>query len=308
MPLGSIDRTPPPFFRQGLSALTKLVLCSALAIFLMAADNRFALTQPLRSAMTTALLPVVRVLAVPVQLWDGGADYANGLKAALDSENAMRSRLALQSEKSSRVAQLAEENARLRALLDLRPAVQVRSQAAEVLYEAPDPFSRKLFLDRGVNHGIVAGSPVINDAGVLGQVTRVYPLSSEVTLLVDKEAAIPVLNARTEHRSAAFGTGDGAAMELRFMAGNDDVQVGDLLVTSGVDGVYPPGLQVGKVTQVDRRADSAFAHIALAPTALPDAVRHVLVLQPLGAQLPARPEAPPEPGPPSRGNRRGSHR
>jgi rod shape-determining protein MreC len=308
MPFGTIDRTPPPFFRQGLSALTKLVLYSALAIFLMAADNRFALTQPVRSAAATALLPVLRVLAVPVQLWDGGMDYLHGLKTALDSENAMRAKLALQAEKSSRVAQLAEENAHLRALLDLRPAVQVKTMAAEVLYEAPDPFSRKLFLDRGATDGITAGSPVINDAGVLGQVTRVYPLSSEVTLLVDKDAAIPVLNARTEHRSAAFGTGDGAAMELRFMAGNDDVQAGDLLVTSGVDGVYPPGLQVAKVTRVDRRADSAFAHIALAPTALPDAVRHVLVLQPLGAQLPARPEPPPDRGPPTRGKTRGTRR
>jgi rod shape-determining protein MreC len=308
MPLGTIDRTPPPFFRQGLSALTKLVLCSALAVFLMAADNRFALTQPLRSAMATALLPVVRVLTVPVQLWDGGADYARGLQAALVNENAMRAKLAMQAEKSSRVAQLAEENQRLRKLLDLRPAVHGHRQAAEVLYEAPDPFSRKLFLDRGASHGIVAGSPVINDAGVLGQVTRVYPLSSEVTLLVDKDAAIPVLNARTEHRSAAFGTGDGGAMELRFMAGNDDVQVGDLLVTSGVDGVYPPGLQVAKVAQVDRRADSAFAHIALAPTALPDAVRHVLVLEPLNVQLPARPEPPAEHGPSARGARKGARR
>jgi len=230
MPLGTFDRTPPPFFRQGLSALTKLVLFSALAIFLMAADNRFTLTQPLRAALATALLPVVRVLAVPVRAWESGHDYLHGLAAAQDSENAMRAKLALQAERSSRVAQLAEENARLRALLELRPALHVAVQAAEVLYEAPDPFSRKLFLDLGASHGVVAGSPVINDAGVLGQVTRVYPLSSEVTLLVDKDAAIPVLNERTEHRSAAFGTGVGGAMELRFMAGNDDVQVGDLLV------------------------------------------------------------------------------
>lgn len=304
MPLGTLDRTPPPFFRQGLSALTKLVLYSALAIFLMAADNRFKLTQPLRAVAATALLPVVRVLAVPVQLWDGGADYLRGLKTALDNENAMRAKLALQAERSSRAAQLAEENRRLRALLELRPKLQVKSQAAEVLYEAPDPASRKFFLDRGASHGILAGSPVINDAGVLGQVTRVYPLSSEVTLLIDNEAAIPVLNARTEHRSAAFGVGKDGAMELRFMAGNDDVQVGDLLVTSGVDGVYPPGLQVAKVTQVDRRADSAFAHIALAPTALPDAVRHVLVLEPLGAQMPPRPETAPERSTNPRGKKR----
>lgn len=279
MSLGTLDRTPPPFFRQGPSARTKLIFCSALALFLMAADARFAMTQPLRSALATVLLPVVRVLMLPGQAWDAGGGYLAGLEAARQQSNQLQARLALQAERSARADKLAAENARLRALLDLRPAVTVPSQAAEVLYEAPDPYSRKVFLDRGSQHGIRAGSPVINEDGVLGQVTRVYPLSSEVTLLVDKDAAIPVLNARTEHRSAAFGSGAGNAMELRFMAGNDDVQAGDLLVTSGVDGVYPPGLAVAKVTSVDRRGDAGFARIALLPAAMPDGVRHVLVLQ-----------------------------
>ncbi len=305
MPLGTLDRSPPPFFRQGPSALTKLVLCAALALFLMAADARFAMTQPLRAAMSTALLPLVRLLAMPVDGWRGAAEYLHGLQVAQSTVSEQRAQLARQSEHAARADRLAEENARLRGLLELRPAVKVRSQAAEVLYEAPDPFSRKVFLDRGSQHGILPGSPVINETGVLGQVTRVYPLSSEVTLLVDKDAAIPVLNARTEHRSAAFGSGSGNAMELRFMAGNDDVQVGDMLTTSGVDGVYPPGLPVARVATVDRRGDSAFARIALTPTALSDGVRHVLVLEPLAAQQPPRPQ-PPEPAAsrPHRGGRR----
>jgi rod shape-determining protein MreC len=306
MPLGTLDRTPPPFFRQGLPARTKLALFSALAIFLMAADGRVGLIKPLRAAAATALLPLERVLNVPVQAWGGGGDYLAGLQTALANENAMRARLAEQAERSARADQLAQENARLRALLELRPKVSVKTLAAEVLYEAPDPFSHKLFLDRGSQHGVVAGAPVINEAGVLGQVTRVYPFSAEVTLLVDKDAAIPVVNSRTQHRSAAFGNGDGSTMELRFVGGNDDVQAGDVLTTSGTDGVYPPGLPVAKVAAVDRRADSAFARISLAPTALPDGVRHVLVLEPLSAQLPPRPEPPPEPENtrPRRGNRR----
>jgi rod shape-determining protein MreC len=230
-----------------------------------------------------------------VQAWDSSGNYLAGLEAALSSENLMRAKLAEQAERSARVEQLTQENARLRALLELRPAITVRTLAAEVLYEAPDPFSYKLFLDRGSQHGVLAGAPVINEAGVLGQVTRVYPYSAEVTLLIDKDAAIPVVNTRTQHRSAAFGSGDGSAMELRFVGANDDVQVGDVLTTSGTDGVYPQGLSVAKVAAVDRRADSAFARIALTPTANPDSVRHVLVLEPLNVQLPARPEPPPEP-------------
>lgn len=307
MPLGTLDRTPPPFFRQGPSALTKLAVFSALAVFLMAADSRLKYTQPIRAALATALLPVQRALLVPVELVEGGSDYAQGLTRAIAGERDARAKLVAQAERAARVEQLAAENARLRALLDLRPSLVVKSRTAEVLYEATDPYSRKLFIDRGSATGVLPGSPVINDNGVLGQVTRVYPLSSEVTLLADKDAAIPVLNPRTQQRSAAFGAGgaDGDAMELRFMAGNADVQPGDLLLTSGVDGVYPPGLSVATVTKVDRKVDSGFARISLSANARPDGVRHVLVLDPLGAQMPP-PPAPEAAAKPAR--QRGSKR
>ena len=293
MAIGTIDRTPPPFFRQGPSALTKLILCSALALFLMVADNRFTITRQLRSVLATALYYPQQALLVPVQAIQGGRDYLLGLQGALANEEAGRRALAAQAERALRVEQLLAENARLRGLLDLRPSLSVRSQAAQVLYEAADPYSRKVVIDRGATQGIIVAAPVINESGVLGQVTRVYPLSSEVTLLTDKDAAIPVLNTRTQARSAAFGYASAVgndALELRFMAGNADVQVGDTLTTSGVDGIYPPGVPVAKVVSVERKVDSGFARILLAPTASPDGVRHVLVLEPLGVQMPPRPE------------------
>lgn len=301
MPLGTLDRTPPPFFRQGPSALTKLVFFSALAVFLMVADGRFQLIQTLRAGLAVVLLPVQRALAVPVQALDRTGDYLGGLDSALQARRTADARLAAQSEKAARVDQLRLENERLRALLVLQPAIQTRSIAAEVMFEAADPFSRKLFIDRGQAQGVALGAPVVNDAGVLGQVTRVYPLTAEVTLLVDKDAAIPVLNTRTRQRSAAFGgvqiAGRGA-MELRFLSGNADVQAGDAMITTGVDGVYPPGLPVARVASVDRRVDSGFARILLEPAAQPDAVRHVLVLEPVGLQLPPPPaEEPPKPLP-----------
>lgn len=289
MTLGTIDRTPPPFFRQGLSALTKLMFFSALALFLMVADTRFKVTQPLRAVLAAALHPLQRALLVPVQAWQGMSQYAMGLQHALDSEATARRELARQAERALRVEQLLAENARLRALLDLRAGLQVRSQTAQVLYDAPDPYSRKVIIDRGATSGIVLASPVINEAGVLGQVTRVYLLAAEVTLLTDKDAAVPVLNTRTQARSVAYGGAGGGGLELRFMAGNADVQVGDALTTSGVDGVYPPGSPVARVAGVDRKVDTGFARIALTPAAQPDGVRHVLVLEPVGLQLPPPP-------------------
>ncbi len=312
MSLGTFDRTPPPFFRQGPSALTKLAFFSALALFLMVADTRFEFAKPLRAAVATGLLPVQRVLSVPVQMWQGASDYLHGLSRALHNEKEAQARLAQQAEKVARADRLERENERLRALLELRPLLQVRSQAAEVLYEAADPFSRKLFIDRGATHGVALGAPVIGPDGVLGQVTRVFPLSSQVTLLIDKDAAIPVLNVRTQARSAAFGGAGGDAMELRYMAANADVQVDDELSTSGVDGIYPPGLPVARVMAVERRAESGFARILLQPAASADGVRHVLVLEPVGLQQPPR-EAPvvepvkaekPERAGPGRGPRR----
>jgi len=289
-PLGTLDRTPPPFFRQGPSALTKLTFCSALAVFLMVADTRFKITQPVRTMVATVLHPVERVLRVPVDAVNAVGDYAVGLQQALSNEAAAQAALARQAERAARVEQLQRENDLLRAMLDLRAALTVRSQPAEVLYEASDPFSRKVIIDRGSVQGVVLASPVINDAGVLGQVTRVYPLSSEVTLLTDKDAAIPVLNTRTLSRSAAFGIATGSGLELRFMASNADVQVGDVLQTSGVDGVYPPGLSVAKVTSVQRKVDTGFAKVMLAPAAMPDGVRHVLVIEPIALQMPPKPE------------------
>jgi len=299
MPLGTLDRSPPPFFRQGPSALTKLIFFSALAVFLMVADARFTLVRPLRAALATALLPAERALAVPVDLWRGGADYLRGLGSAREAEGAARASMARQAEKVARAETLERENARLRGLLELRPAVTVRSQAAEVMYEAADPYSRKLFIDRGAGQGVALGSPVVNEAGVVGQVTRVYPLTSVVTLLSDRDAAIPVFNSRSQQRSAAFGGVEGG-LELRFVPGNADVQVGDALTTSGVDGVYPPGLPVGRVARVERRADTGFARILVTPTVKLDSVRHLLVLEPLGRQLPPPPAAEPAPDKPGK--------
>jgi rod shape-determining protein MreC len=306
--LGTLDRTPPPFFRQGYSALSKLAIYSALALFLMVADSRLPIVATLRVALATALAPVQRALLAPVELVSGGSDYLHGLGQALQSEDAARKLLALQAERVAQADRLLAENVHLRALLELAPALPVRSQAAEVLYEAADPYSRKVFINRGATQGLVAGAPVINEAGVLGQVTRLYPLSAEVTLLTDKDAAIPIINTRTQQRGAAYGgLAKGSAMELRFVAANADVHVGDTLHTTGVDGVYPAGLAVARVTHVERQAEGGFAKVTLAPVAMADGVRHVLVLEPLSVQLPARPEASPEaPAKPSVRARKGA--
>jgi rod shape-determining protein MreC len=291
VPLGTLDRNPPPFFKQGPSALSKLMVCSALALFLMVADTRFRIGQPLRAVVGTVLYPVQWLAMRPVFAARWGAEYFESLAKAQALEASSRLKLAQQSQRANQVDQLLVENERLRKLLQLRERLSTPSQAAEVLYDAADPYTRKVIIDKGLAQGVEAGSPVLDESGVLGQVTRVLPLVSEVTLVTDREHAIPVLNVRTGARSVAYGdaTTHGGRLELRFMAGNADVKPGDLLTTSGVDGVYPPGLPVAKVESVERKADRGFASIACQPAALVDGARHVMVLKPLNEQLPQRP-------------------
>ncbi|MEY8878970.1 MAG: rod shape-determining protein MreC [Leptothrix sp. (in: b-proteobacteria)] len=290
MAQGTLDRTPPPFFRQGPSALTRVVFFASLAIFLMAADTRLGISQPLRSVVAAVLLPVERVLMLPVAMVAATEEYLAGLDAARQAEAAARAALSNQAQRQLQLGQLEQENIRLRGLLGLKAHVTTRSLAAQVMYDAPDPYTRKVVIDAGRTQGVLLSSPVINEMGVLGQVTRVYPMTSEVTLLADRDAIIPVINARTQKRGVAYGHPGSGGMELRFMAGNADVQIGDTLSTSGLDGVYPAGYPVAKVAHVDRQADSSFAKIMLTPAAQADGVRHVLVLEPIGRQLPPRPE------------------
>jgi rod shape-determining protein MreC len=288
VPLGTLDRAPPPFFKQGQSAFSKLIVFSALALFLMVADVRFKLTDPIRVAVATALYPVQWAVMRPVEMLRGGGVYFSSLQQAQAAELEAKKRLATQAQRAAQVEQLNLENDRLRKLLALRERTSASGQAAEVMYDAADPFTRRVMVDKGSMQGIKPGSPVIDEAGVLGQVTRVYPLSSEVTLLIDREHTIPVLNTRTGARSVVYGdpSTHGGTLELRFMAGNADVQQGDILSTSGVDGVYPPGIPVARVEKVERRADSAFARISCQPLANTLGAKHVLLLDPFSVQIP----------------------
>ena len=205
MPLGTLDRTPPPFFKQGASAFSKLLLFSAMALFLMVADSRFHMTQPLRAVLATALYPVQWLAMQPVQALRAMGDYFISLESAKSESQEASTKLLSQALRASQVEQLTLENKRLRTLLDLREQLKVEGMAAEVLYDAADAYTRKVIISKGMTSGVALGSPVIDESGVLGQVTLVHPLVSEVTLIIDRDLAIPVLNVRTGVRSLAFG-------------------------------------------------------------------------------------------------------
>jgi len=157
-----------------------------------------------------------------------------------------------------------------------------------VLYAARDPFSRKIVIDRGSQQDVRPGQPVVDDRGLVGQVTRAYPWLSEVTLVTDKGQFVPVQNVRNGLRAVLSGTGSDGTLELRFIPLNADYQNGDQLVTSGIDGVYPPGLPVARVTNIERAADQIFARITGVPLAGVANHAHLLVVSG-SRELPPRP-------------------
>ena len=282
MPLGTLDRNPPPFFKQGTSALTKLIVFSFLSMALMLADQRYNLVQPARWVLSIIIYPVQWMALRPQVVWYDLGDVFEGKQDVLDNLQAAKTQLLAQSVRTSQLEQLELENRHLRELLELRQRVATPALAAEVLYEAGDPYTRKMVLDKGALNGVVQSSPVMDEKGIWGQITRVHPLVSEITLVTDREHSIPVLNTRTGARGVAFGESGGAPLlELRYMATNADIEIDDVLTTSGVDGVYPPGIPVAKVVKIERRADSVFARILCESLARVQGAKHVMVLTPV---------------------------
>ena len=292
MPIGTLGNEPRPFFRQGLPAPLKLLLCLLVSVLLMMGDARWGMTQPIRTVLSVLLYPVQLLALAPVELVRRSADFFQTRDSVQREATQAKEKALVQSARAVQVDQLLLENQRLRALLDMRERRGLSATGAQVIYEAADPFNRKLILDRGTTQGLKAGSPVMDENGIVGQITRALPFVSELTLITDRDHAIPVLNVRNGLRGVAYGDSDGSDMiELRYMATNADIQEGDMLTTSGIDGVFPPGLPVARVARVERRSESIFARILCQPIALTQGVRNVMVITPLGTPLPDRPKA-----------------
>lgn len=288
-----MEYSPPPLFKQGASARAKVVIFSIIAITLLIADARLNTLASIRQAVGTALYPLQRLALAPRDVVYGIGHYFSSL-SRLEQENDRLRRQQLLNAQALQQAQLmSAENAQMRKLLEASERLPVKSLLSEILYDARDAFTRKIVLDRGSRHGVTAGQPIIDDTGVVGQITRVFPFTSEATLLTDKDQAIPVQVVRSGLRSVAYGRGQSGVLDLRFMAANADIRKGDLLVTSGIDGVYPPGLAVARVVTIEHKSADAFAQITCQPAAGIDRNRQLLILL-TESRLPPRP---PEEGP-----------
>ena len=283
-----MEHSPPPFFKRGPAPLVRLTFFASLSVTLLVLDARFHYADGLRNALAMIAYPLQRVALAPMELGATIAEYFT-TQSALREENAqLRSRLLSAQYDAQRSEAAAAEAIQLRRLMSASERLERQKTPAEIVYGSRDPFSQKVFVDKGQTQGVRPGSPVVDDSGVVGQVTRVHPLLAEVTLLTDKDQAIPVQVLRNGLRAVAFGGGPSGFLELRFMAANAEIQNGDRLVTSGIDGVYPAGLAVGTVTRIERDAAQSFARILCEPAAGIARGRYVMLLSP-ESNLPAVP-------------------
>jgi rod shape-determining protein MreC len=232
--------------------------------------------------------PVQRVAQTPGSLVDYALNYMQGMRQLQRENEELRHAKLNTAPDLLRLEKLEAENERLRKLLVVKERERAKGQVAQILYTARDPFSRKVIIDKGQQAGIVAGQPAIDEAGVVGQVTRTFPYSAEVTLITDKDQAVPVQIVRSGQRSVVFGLGNGQ-LELRYMPANADVEVGDVLVTSGLDSIYLQGFPVAKVVKIERDSAYSFARIFCTPIAGVENFGEVMVLDP---RLPPPPPPP----------------
>lgn len=280
----------PRFFRHGPSLLVRLGFFVMLSLVLMAVDTRFKFLAEVRQGFSVVVYPLQKLANVPASIYEAASEFF--LSGHLVDENTqLKQQHMVDKVQLLQLRALEAENAQLRKLLNATQRVENNSIMAEILHVPRDPFNRKVLLDKGSQSGIQPGQVVVDDAGVVGQVTRNYPWVSEVTLLTDKDHSVPVQVVRNGLRSVISGMGKDGMLELRYLAVNTDIVEGDMLTTSGIDGVYPPGLPVAVVSKIERNPTYIFARVTCTPVSGVGHNRQLLILSLLTPVTEIPPEA-----------------
>lgn len=276
------------FFNRGPSPAVRLAFFSVLSLLLMFLDARYRYLESTRGVLSVVVAPIQRLATLPGKLSQQAGEFFVTQRSLVDDNRSLKQQHEFDAAQLSRLQGLQQENQQLRLLLELPKPDAFSSQAVEIVYAEPDAFKRKVLVNKGADAHIEAGQVVMDDRGIVGQVTRVYPWLSEVTLITEKNHAVPVQVLRNGLRTIVFGAGDTSQLILRYLPVSADIQNGDILVTSGIDGLYPANIPVARIEKIERDATVPFAKVTCSPLAGVDKHRHLLVLSNL-TQLPPRP-------------------
>jgi rod shape-determining protein MreC len=276
------------FFHRGPSPAVRLVFFAVLSLLLLFIDARYRYLESTRSALSVLVSPIQRLATMPGVLWQQTGDFLSTQRSLVEDNRSLHQQHERDAAQLSQLQALQQENQQLRNLLALPQRGALTVQPAEIVYAERDIFKRKVLIDKGANANVLIGQVVMDDIGIVGQITRVYPWLSEVTLVTEKDHAVPVQVLRNGLRTIVFGAGDTSQLSLRYMPISSDIQDGDMLVTSGIDGIYPPGIPVARVVKIERDPAYPFARVTCLPVAGVDRHRHLLILSGL-PKLPERP-------------------
>jgi rod shape-determining protein MreC len=267
-----------PIIGRGPPLGATFLMLAIAAIALMVADQRYDQLARVRAWLSAAVYPVQVVVDLPFRAWDWvSGSFAD--RSRLRQENLeLTARLRLSNLQLQRFAALEDENRRLRDMRENSAGVADRVLVASILNVDLDPFRHRVLLDKGAADGVFKGQAVLDADGIFGQVAQVHPKTAEVILISDAEHAIPVQSNRSGLRTIAVGTGDSKRLSLPFVTVEADLKQGDLLLSTGMGGVFPPGYPIAEVTQVVRNASTTFALVDARPTARLDRDREVLLV------------------------------
>lgn len=276
--MATLSSDSRPIIGRGPSLGARFFFLALISVGIMVLDHRQGHLDSLRQWLLSGVYPVFRVVDVPFNAWDWvGSTFAD--RARLREENGkLAAELRVANLRLQRLESLTEENRQLRDLRTASAGIADRSLVAEILRVDLDPFRHRVLVNKGANAGIYKGQAVLAADGVFGQVDRAGLGAAEVILVTDSEHATPVQVNRNGLRSIAVGTGEIAKLTLPFLTVDSDVKVGDLLVTSGLGGIYPAGYPVGEITKVERDAAETFAIVEAKPLARLDRDREVLLI------------------------------
>lgn len=268
----------PAFFVRGASVFSRMAFFCALSIILMAIDAKLNYLSQIRQAFIGLLYPIERAANIPSEFFRDSQKYFSVHNDLVQENYNLKQQAFENAVKLQRLNTLAVENAHLRSLLAGDVPIHPRAILGDISHTGRDPFRNVVIVNRGTQHNIKAGQAVVDSEGVVGQVTRVYPFSSEVTLITDKNLSIPIQVERNQLRAIAFGQ-SGNTLDIPYLPTNVDIKIGDKLVTSGIDGIYPAGLAVATVTKIEQDPESPFAKIISTPVARVSHHLQLLILE-----------------------------
>ncbi len=268
-------------FNKGPSLLSKLLLLTFISIILMGVDFRFHYLKDIRQFTNIFTKPFHAVLNLPNDIYDFTTQYFANQSRLIHENEELKLDIDQLKGDLQRLDFIDQENDRLRNLLEVRNTQRFKTEAVSIIYSRFDPFNQKIIIDGGQNKDFQPGQPVIDALGLVGQISSVFPETSEVTLIIDKKMSVPIQIQRNGLRAITNGNGQSETVSLSYLPNSVDVMKGDILKTSGIDTIYPEGIAVAEVLEIIHNPKLPFAKIICKPISAIRNHSHVLVVTPI---------------------------